>query len=79
MPALRVPPPMPPPFKLSANPFKKPQVADEWESYLAEKRSAVESAKRQLPDAEAEINARVYKLFELTPDEIKLLEREVAH
>ncbi len=66
-------------FKLKANPFKKPQIADEWESYLAEKRSAVESLKQQLADAEAEVNARVYKLFELTPDEIKLLEREVEH
>ncbi len=29
--------------------------------------------------AEADINARVYKLFKLTPTEIALLEREVEH
>ena len=26
-------------FKLPANPLKSPRVADEWESYLAEKRA----------------------------------------
>ena len=66
-------------FKLKSNPFKKPQTADEWEPYLAEKRSALESLTRQLSDAEAEINARVYKLFDLTPSEISLLQREVEH
>lgn len=66
-------------FKLKANPFKKPQTADEWEPYLTEKRSAVESLTRQIADAEAEINDRVYKLFNLNSDEIKLLQREVEH
>ena len=66
-------------FKLKANPFKKPQTADEWEPYLAEKRSAVESLTQQLAAAEADINARVYKLFDLTPTEIALLQREVEH
>jgi len=32
-----------------------------------------------LADAEAEINARVCRLFHLTPDEIALLQREVEH
>ena len=66
-------------FKLKANPFKKPQTANEWEPYLAEKRSAVESLTQQLADAESDINARVYKLFDLTPTEIALLQREVEH
>ena len=66
-------------FKLKANPFKKPQVADEWEPYLAEKRSALESLTQQLAEAEVEINARVYKLFDLMPTEIALLQREVEH
>lgn len=66
-------------FKSKANPFKKPQTADEWEPYLAEKRAAVEALSRQLADAEAEINARVYKPFDLTPAEIALLQREVEH
>jgi len=32
-----------------------------------------------LADAEGELNDRVYRLFQLTPDEIKLLQREVEH
>ncbi|HUY36981.1 MAG TPA: N-6 DNA methylase [Pirellulales bacterium] len=66
-------------FKLSTNPLKNPRIADEWEPYLAEKRAAVESLTRQLADAEAELNERVYRLFDLTPDEVKLLQREVEH
>jgi hypothetical protein len=38
-----------------------------------------EALTRQIADAEAELNDRVYKLFHLTPDEIKLLQREVEH
>ena len=34
---------------------------------------------RQLADAEAEINERVYRLFGLTGEEIALLKREVEH
>ena len=64
-------------FKLKANPFKKPQTADEWEPYLNDKRAAVAKLTQQL--AEADINARVYKLFDLTPAEIALLQREVEH
>jgi hypothetical protein len=30
-------------------------------------------------DAEAELNDRVYRLFDLTPEVIKLLQREVEH
>ena len=59
------------------NPFTNPRTADEWEPYLAEKRSAAASLAQQL--AEAEINARVFRLFDLTQDEITLLLREVAH
>ncbi len=66
-------------FKLSASPFKNPRVADEWEPYLAEHRREVECLTRALADAEGELNDRVYRLFQLTPDEIKLLQREVEH
>ncbi|NQV23792.1 MAG: N-6 DNA methylase [Rhodopirellula sp.] len=66
-------------FRLKASPFKKPQTADEWESYLAETQSEHAKLTQQLAAAEAEINDRVYKLFDLTPDEIKLLQREVEH
>ncbi len=66
-------------FKLPSNPLLNPRTADEWEPYLAEKRAEVERLTRELADAEAEINARVYRLFDLTPDEISLLQREVEH
>ena len=66
-------------FKLAANPFKKPQTADEWEPYLEEKRSAVQSLTKQPADAEHEINQRVFRLFNLTADEIALLMKEVEH
>jgi hypothetical protein len=66
-------------FKLSGDPFKNPRTADEWEPYLAEKQALVHRLVRELADAEAELNDRVYLLFNLTPDEIKLLQREVEH
>jgi hypothetical protein len=66
-------------FKLHTSPFKDPRLADQWESYLAENRAAVDRLTRSLADAEADLNDRVYALFHLTPDEIKLLQREVEH
>ena len=49
------------------------------ETYLNDKRAAVAKLTQQLAEAEADINARVYKLFDLTPAEIALLQREVEH
>jgi hypothetical protein len=46
---------------------------------LAEKKAEVARLTRELSDAEAELNDRVYRLFELTSAEIKLLQREVEH
>jgi len=66
-------------FKLAANPFKHPKTADEWDAYLAENRREVERLTRELAAAENEINHRVYRLFQLTEGEIKLLDREVEH
>ena len=59
--------------------MKNPRVADQWEQYLEEKRTEVDSLSRQLNDAESELNDRIYRLFDLTADEIELLEREVEH
>ncbi len=47
---------------------------DGWEKYLAEKSAEVVELTAQIEAAEREIDAIVYKLFDLTPDEIKLLE-----
>ena len=66
-------------FNLKGNPFKNPRTADEWEPYLAGKRSEVGRISRELTDAESELNERVYHLFRLTPEEIKLLQSEVEH
>jgi hypothetical protein len=66
-------------FKLAGNPFTNPRVADDWEPYLQQHRGEVDRLTRALADAEAELNERVYRLFDLTPDEIALLKREVEH
>jgi hypothetical protein len=66
-------------FKLASNPMKNPRTADEWEPYLADKRAEVDRLSRGIADAEAEINERVFRLFELTKDEQALLMREVEH
>jgi TaqI-like C-terminal specificity domain len=47
---------------------------DGWEKYLAEKSAEVIKLTTEIEAAEREIDALVYKLFDLTPDEIKLLE-----
>jgi hypothetical protein len=66
-------------FKLPANPLKSPRVADEWEPYIAEKRANHARLARLLADTEAELNDHVYRLFDLTPEEIGLLQKEVQH
>jgi hypothetical protein len=66
-------------FKLPANPMKNPRAADEWEPYLQQKRDENARLTRALNEAEAELNDRVYRLFSLTADEIKLLQKEVEH
>jgi hypothetical protein len=59
--------------------MKTPRLADEWEAYLHEKRNENTHLTRALADAEAELNDRVYRLFSLTADEVKLLQKEVEH
>ena len=58
---------------------KNPRAADEWEPYLQEKRDENARLTTALADAEAELNDQVYRLFDLTADEIKLLQKEVEH
>ena len=66
-------------FKLPTNPMKNPKAADEWEPYLQEKRDENARLTRVFSDAEAELNNRVYRLFNLTAEEIKLLQKQVVH
>ncbi len=49
----------------------------EWESYLAENAAEVHRLAAQIDAAEREIDAIVYRLFDLTADEIALLERSL--
>jgi hypothetical protein len=46
----------------------------EWEAYLAEKRAAVMRLTTEIEAAEREIDSLVYRLFDLTPEEIALFE-----
>jgi hypothetical protein len=66
-------------FRLRDNPMKNPRIADQWEQYLGEKRTEVNALSSQSNDKELELNNRVYRLFDLTTDEIELLQREVEH
>ena len=50
---------------------------DGWENYLTEKSTEVIKLTAEIEAAEREIDAVVYKLFDLTPDEIKLLEHSL--
>jgi hypothetical protein len=51
---------------------------DEWERYFDARKAEVEELSSRIADAEAEINDRVYRLFELDRDEIALIEEEIA-
>lgn len=48
---------------------------DQWDSYLTTERQKVESLTAQIHTLESEINSHVYQLFNLTPEEIKLIEK----
>ncbi len=66
-------------FKRPTNPVKNPLLAAEWEPYLQEKRAENAHLARALAAAEAELNDRVYRLFNLAAEETKLLQRNVEH
>jgi hypothetical protein len=66
-------------YKLARSPFENPRCADEWESYLAEKKAAHERLSNEMAEKETELNTHVYRLFGLTAAEVSLLQREVEH
>jgi TaqI-like C-terminal specificity domain len=51
---------------------------NEWESFLREEGEKVRRLTAEIEKAEGEIDAIVYKLFDLTPDDIALLETSLA-
>jgi hypothetical protein len=50
----------------------------EWESYLDKHAVQVRALDAEIKKAEREIDAIVYRLFDLTPDEVALLEASIA-
>ena len=50
----------------------------DWEAYIAESGAEVRRLTSEIEAAEREIDATVYKLFDLTPEEIALLEASLA-
>ena len=53
------------------------KARNEWESWIAENRMQIHALSAQIAAAEADINAKVYALFDLTPEEIELLEANI--
>ncbi len=51
---------------------------NDWENFLREEGEKVRRLTAEIEQAEREIDAIVYKLFDLTPDEIALLESSLA-
>ena len=50
----------------------------EWQAYLAENAAKVKALSQQIKESEREIDALVYRAFDLTPEEIALLESSIA-
>lgn len=50
---------------------------NEWENWITTSRAEIHALTAEIARLEAEINAKVYALFDLTPDEITLLEANV--
>jgi hypothetical protein len=51
----------------------------DWETYLAEQGAKVRALDAEIAAGEAEIDRIVYRLFDLTPEEITLIEASLAH
>ena len=53
------------------------KARNEWENWIAENRTQIHALSAQITAVEGEINAKVYALFNLTPEEIALLEANI--
>jgi len=53
------------------------QERNEWENWIGTSRAEIHALTAEIARLEVEINAKVYALFDLTPDEIVLLEANV--
>jgi hypothetical protein len=54
------------------------QERDQWEVWFDLRKAEMDTLHRQIADAEAEINARVHRFFELTREEIALIAEQTA-
>jgi len=52
---------------------------DEWEDWLAGRREEHERLTAEIVRLETELNARVYALFDLTPEEVQVIERSTTY
>ena len=52
---------------------------DEWEEWLAGRRAEHERLTAEIVRLETDLNARVYELFDLTPDEIQIIEESTKY
>jgi hypothetical protein len=50
---------------------------NEWENWIAENRTQIHALSAEIARIEGEINTKVYALFDLTPEEIELLEANI--
>ncbi len=65
-------------FRLKQTPWNDPRIADEWDGYVVSKSKRCAELSESIAGAEDEINRRVYRLFDLSPKEIKMLEHETS-
>jgi hypothetical protein len=52
---------------------------DDWEDWLAGRRAEHERLTAEILRLETDLNARVYKLFELEPEEIQIIEESTKY
>ncbi len=52
---------------------------DDWEDWLAGQHAKHERVKAEIVRLEAELNAHVYELFELAPEEIQIIEESTKY
>jgi hypothetical protein len=62
--------------------FKRPiplAERDEWDTFLTDRRTQHERLTGEIVALETELNERVYRLFDLTAEEIRLIEETTKY
>ena len=67
-------------FRAEAKKVFKQDIAlaerDDWEAYLKQKRTNVDERTAHLVETDRQLNEHVYRLFDMTVDEIALIEKQ---